>query len=331
MKIYRNTEYLAIDNVLLSCNDPSVGEDVEIPEMLGENKIISIGDGAYFGSWCMERLIIPETIEKIGESSFEKSKSLTEIIMKKLPKSIGNRAFAECPYLEKITVNNCKISHDDYLVLKNNCIAATNRHFVARKIPEFVLKSGILNALDYKGSEFIPDNIDILYCQLHKEALYQLIDEREKMKMAIDFVGGLRRGTELTNFITNKEKYSELSNYVEKTEENMDCYVRDSKDLHKKVNKVALCILNDKETKIQGDECIISYNIQIGCYYWQTAYKVVVDKKTYYIYVRNYLSSNPEFKYIKDVKCVVCNDNIVRDEDEIQKVYSKFKWLYNMQ
>lgn len=327
MKTYRDMKYLAIDNVLLLCPNVTIDEDLEVPEVLGKNNITCIGDGAFIGSWTVEKLTLHEKIERIGTSSFENLKQLTEIVMKNQPKSIGKDAFAKCPKLEKIVVNKCKISYDDYVVLKNNCIAGTNSRFVARTIPEFILPEGMLKALDYKGAEFIPDNIDFIYYQSEKGSLMDFIDEPKKMKRGIEFTQGFRRGTEITNFTANKERYNELTNYIGKTEENIDWNIRVNNDLSKQIKKVVVFVLEDKETQIQGDECTISYNLQIGYFYWQMAYKVMVDKKDYYIYVRAHLSDNPELKYVKQDIRVFRGNKIVDDIDEMQKVYSKYKLL----
>ncbi len=104
------------------------GTTLSIPDQIGGFKVTGIAGYAFRGSQY-ERIVIPETVKKIGSSAFSRSKnlksiqlpsqikeindytfyrcsSLTEVKMGSKITSIGEEAFANCIKLKKITIPN---------------------------------------------------------------------------------------------------------------------------------------------------------------------------------------------------------------------------------
>ena len=91
---------------------------LEIPEkiVIGgyEYTITCIGRAAFAGYWNVDEIIIPNTVESIGDYAFLHS-SLKHIVIPPSVLSIGNRAFGHCPKLKSLTLPNATIQLGDNL------------------------------------------------------------------------------------------------------------------------------------------------------------------------------------------------------------------------
>lgn len=72
--------------------DYSGQNEVIIPETIDGQKVREIADGV-FQNRLIERVVIPDTVEKIGDNVFKNCQFLTEIELSENLKSIGNSAF----------------------------------------------------------------------------------------------------------------------------------------------------------------------------------------------------------------------------------------------
>lgn len=85
---------------------------LEIPEkvVIGgyEYTVTSIGRAAFAGYQNVDEIIIPNTVESIGDYAFFHS-SLKRIVIPSSVLSIGNRAFGHCPKLKSLTLPNATI------------------------------------------------------------------------------------------------------------------------------------------------------------------------------------------------------------------------------
>lgn len=103
------------------------GSDIEIPQTIGDEQVISIGQDAFNGydnltsvtlpyglkniearafAFCtsLETIVIPDTVEYIGDDAFLGCSSLKSIEIGSSTRFIGNNAFADCTSLETVTL-----------------------------------------------------------------------------------------------------------------------------------------------------------------------------------------------------------------------------------
>lgn len=85
----------------------------DIPAYIGEEKVVAVGDSAFYYCSDMVDLILPVGVEKIGESAFYDCKSLTNLVLYNDELQIGNAAFYDCSGLKELTINGDKIVIDE--------------------------------------------------------------------------------------------------------------------------------------------------------------------------------------------------------------------------
>ena len=99
-----------------------------INECTDENGILDLCDSKIFFNGCtfwgcknLQKVILPENLQKIGEYYFYHCMNLQEIIIPNSVKKIGNFAFCECKNLQKVTLseNLQEISHSAFRDCKN--------------------------------------------------------------------------------------------------------------------------------------------------------------------------------------------------------------------
>ena len=110
------------------------GKDIEvfIPEYIGEDKVVAIGDNAFFAEdsvWFktnitlsdiyknlrkkIKAIFIPNSVTSIGNSAFCGCENLTSIVIPDSVTSIGNAAFEGCKNLTSIVIPDSVISIGD--------------------------------------------------------------------------------------------------------------------------------------------------------------------------------------------------------------------------
>lgn len=86
----------------LNSNAVSKESILVIPSTINGNKIIGISKGAFSGNKNIETVLIPDSVEYIGESAFEGCTNLKTVIMGNNVVSIGDYAFKDCSVLKDI-------------------------------------------------------------------------------------------------------------------------------------------------------------------------------------------------------------------------------------
>ena len=71
--------------------------------------VLEIANHAFYGLG-VTKVIIPDTVKKIGDYAFYVSKNLKEVVLSENLESIGDYAFSICPNLETITLPTSLIS-----------------------------------------------------------------------------------------------------------------------------------------------------------------------------------------------------------------------------
>ncbi len=109
---------------------------LEIPEkiVIGgyEYTVTSIGHAAFAGYWNVDEIIIPNTVESIGDYAFLHS-SLKRIVIPSSVLSIGNRAFGHCPKLKSLTLPNATIQLGDNLYTESKMCELTYTEISTKK------------------------------------------------------------------------------------------------------------------------------------------------------------------------------------------------------
>ena len=85
-------------------------EKLTIPDTLDGRKVTSIGKLAFFFSFSLTSVTIPDSVTSIGEDAFFGCESLTSIIIPDSVTSIGDSAFSACYSLTSITIPDSVIS-----------------------------------------------------------------------------------------------------------------------------------------------------------------------------------------------------------------------------
>lgn len=79
------------------------GGTVTIPEYYNDMRVTEIKNGAFAGS-TVKKIILPETITKIGQSAFQDCVSLKSINIPEFVTEIGHDAFSNCRNLKNVTL-----------------------------------------------------------------------------------------------------------------------------------------------------------------------------------------------------------------------------------
>ncbi len=331
MNTYRDDIYLAANGVIVSYQGTE--KEIEIPSRLADSNINQIGIGAFMDDENLREVIIPETVEVIKEKAFFNDDNLRKIVMNRPVTEVGERAFDACERIDFIRIKFCEIDIAAYNSLKNSSLKTTNNTYLARSMPDKYIPKGLIESMGYKPAVYIPEDVDYLYHTFYSEISEKsIVDAGSCINSNIscyglEFKEGVSNISEEQNFINHKDKKEVSCNIIPKGEEKNDVCIRDEVDLNNYLSKVLLFILDDNETIVKGNKCYITYNIHCGFYFWQTSQKVIINGKDYYIYVRKYLSSNPNMPYVKEDVAIFHNDTYVTDEVEAKQVYGKYRLL----
>ena len=104
-EIYNNT------SVAIS---PQPSGSLEIPSMLGDKAVTSIGQYAFNFCNGLTGIIIPDTIKNIGKYAFYSCKALTSVTIPNSITDIGESAFRDCSGLTSVTIGNSVTSIGSY-------------------------------------------------------------------------------------------------------------------------------------------------------------------------------------------------------------------------
>lgn len=135
-----------------------------------EYTITSIGKAAFAGYSNVDQIVIPNTVQSIGDYAFFRS-SLVSVEIPESVLSIGNRAFGYCNKLKKLTLPNATIqlgenlyaeSKDCELVYaqvskKNATASASNARPVKRELPRHTIPSSDVD-IDIPSASKVNDN-----------------------------------------------------------------------------------------------------------------------------------------------------------------------------
>ncbi|WP_295213281.1 leucine-rich repeat protein [Ruminococcus sp.] len=122
-------------------------EKVNVPAEIDGHKVTSIGYAAFRNCGTIKELIIPSSVEELGDWLFSSSSTLEKVVMEEGVKSIGSNAFANCTALSDITIPKSVTSIDTG--------AFTNTQWLKNKLAEDPLV--IINTILYNGGNCTGD------------------------------------------------------------------------------------------------------------------------------------------------------------------------------
>lgn len=82
--------------------------EVFLPEKVGEQSLTAIESKAFLSCKTVERLILPPTVEAVGDWGFAHMKNLEEIVLPARDICFGRQAFLGCDNLRKVTLYSVK-------------------------------------------------------------------------------------------------------------------------------------------------------------------------------------------------------------------------------
>lgn len=113
---------LSSDGTYYICTGGDVEGDIRIPPEHNGLPVKEIGEFAFFGDIIgfrkLTSVIIPDTVERIGQDAFSIQWSLKEIILKGTPQDIGYDAFASNKWYDIMSDGNGVVPIDIYVPFK---------------------------------------------------------------------------------------------------------------------------------------------------------------------------------------------------------------------
>ncbi len=153
-----------------------VFSELIIPGKIKDQKVVAIGDDAFYDVKSLKRVAIAEGIEEIGLHAFSDSEGLSHVALPRTLKRIDAEAFDSCSSLERV------ILHNGLEEIGDDAFCATGIKNVA--VPKTVKKIG-KGAFSFTGASIKVDQTNQYYCS-HNGALFDRGKKRLLHYPAID-------------------------------------------------------------------------------------------------------------------------------------------------
>ena len=320
MSTCNNNQYIAVgDTVILYTGKES---KVEIPHDLNCTGVRRIGDGAFMQLDKLTDVKIPNDVASIGQKAFYFSKNLKTAVLAGTIENIGKDAFWGCDKLRDIILYDIKLTKREYSLLKKNALQYGQCKYASAYIPDYFNKIGLEKALYIHGAVVIPRGAPILFVS------YDHNNKGAKRLYAdSEYISGTEYGDPMWEDKAFKEHIRrgipEIYSHI--AEQHADEQAK--RNMSGNPEKIFLFTFNDSETKMDDHSVKITANLKIGYFFWQSARKVICDGNEYYIYRRNYLSSDRRIEYVQVDTAVYRGTDLVIDRTEAQRVYGKYRLL----
>lgn len=79
--------------------------EINVPEQIGDLKVLKIGDNAFNGQTNLKKITLPDSVTVIGGSAFAGCTNLTNMLMDSVT-SIGVKAFSGCTKLQNLSIKS---------------------------------------------------------------------------------------------------------------------------------------------------------------------------------------------------------------------------------
>ncbi|MBR3117500.1 MAG: leucine-rich repeat protein [Bacilli bacterium] len=114
-RLYKNkiSSYVEIDKYTIDEYEEHISivtyngdeEIVEVPKSINGKPVLTIEDSAFYGNLKVKKIVLPDTIIRVGHQSFIGCLELKEINIPSSVLDFGEHALDNCPNLEKIYVD----------------------------------------------------------------------------------------------------------------------------------------------------------------------------------------------------------------------------------
>ncbi len=319
MNTHIDGEYLTFGNVLINYNGTE--PIIHIPEQIGGETITEIGDGAFSELSHVQQIVVPKTVRKIGNNAFSDCSNLMNISFLGSIEEFADNAFINCPAVISMVFDDLKISSNDYDRLKGNSIQSKTGTCVAMEFPTYikVFRTFIVDG-SYPAYN-IPYHVRVLFIshgENEEKGRNFLFHKPECISFYSDDLSMTEDAAFKDNMIHSIEEP-----YFSIAEQENDFRVRN--DMKSNISKTCIFTYDDSQTKdIEGGKSM-SVVLRVGRIFWQSALKILYDKREYYLYRRYYLTHDSDVQYMREDIALYRNDGLVTDRSEAEKVYAKYK------
>lgn len=329
--------FSVLDSTLLTYNGDL--NKVILYSKIKDGRVRKIGAGAFYNHKTINEVIIGDGIEEIGDAAFAHANNLKYMYIPKSVKVCHPRAFANCNGLSRIIVDR-KLTKTGYDNLKSSCIRGEGGLYILSAPHEEI--EGL--AQIYRGlSELVKPackiSSDMRRLFLKKIAAGQTNNLKKtnmtneemlafekrfglfEQSMSIPLNKTAKAEIE-SKALVEKLKLDAIEPYNEASDIKNDSIVKKRKEPI--IDEVIVVSFKPEDTYQKGDEVIVRFIFDIGRYFWQSTRKIALKGKNYYVYRREFLSSDSKHPFIRrDVGAL--NDKYQEVDGDTEKmVYAKY-------
>lgn len=327
MKPYFDNKYSVMDDTLICCADKDVSLHIS-PDMAG-GRVRKLGKGCFEGNELLENVLIDEGITNIDE-----------------------RAFGYCPKLTDVHIKNTEVQFKGNIFSGSRCLRNVYLDVELTEEELETLMSVSRRALD--GRWYVLDN-SLAGCGLDR--VNALLGEMARNRQHIS------REIPALFFVPNKDGTGTFRSIADPVPIIFDDAISNEFPGSKQIANAFAIIrghmnnvkdvraeqLNDENRRL-GKEPLLRYSaiisfspdkaadckakkrltlsVWIGGAFWLCLDKVIVNGKTYYVFIRNYLYNDRDMGYLRKEEGVVNEQmHLVKDKELADKVRAKHSLL----
>lgn len=319
LRTYIDQTSSIMEGVFLAYNGKA--DSVQIANMAGDMPIKKIGDGAFANTATIKQLVLDEGILEIGAKSFSGCKNLLEVTLPSSINDVALNAFAACNNLKKIIIKR-ELSKDAYAELLRNAIdRGTGNYILASADQALKYVKPALDGISTVANPAYCIEAGMKYIVVKDGACRP--DLRGQL-MAMDLAGVNVPRIE-QDIVREKIACDVVEPYHEPTERQVENYMVLNKS-HVLENVAIVSFYKDKTEENGGKYCV-TFDIDIGVFFWPSTKHIRFGGREYYIYRRMVLNSGQDLWYVCDGMYVVNNEGEIRKANEAADVLAKYKLL----
>lgn len=327
MKYYIGQDAVIAENTLITYTTDKQ-EAVLMDEYDGV-KIKRVGKSSFSGNSSLKTVILPDSVEEIGDDAFYDLSELTKLVVPGKLKKIEPLAFRQCPKLREINIRDLEVEKDVYDNLMQNSRKCSLGFFVSAEYPPNSILESLVKATSVSGcSTYIPQTIDRLFVE-KKQQSEVMVSNRRTMTKQLFFTYSFTDEKEYISEEEAVERRFSAENREEYTHCLTECVLDNEcrKGYYLPALPTAIFTFDDSLTKEIDGKYYLNATLILGNFFWQSMKHVVYESKDYYVYRRHYLSGNKQKNYFRRDIAVYNGKKLVTDIKAAKNVYGKYKLL----
>ena len=311
---YMDKSFLAVDGVILTYS----GKDktLKIPSKLMDMDIVRLGDGSFMEA-PVNRVIIPEGIKEIGKNTFSYCPALSEVELPGSLEGIERLAFSYLPSLTSVCINELALSKQQFSSLKQTGIPAGSTKFIITDVSSVPLFMQIVNSATIKPARFIPHGMSRLFVTPDSDT----ISEVERCRCFNIGISGEEQ--KINEFST---ALLDVQNPIDQKTELLNDE-RLKKDTKLNIEKTMVFFIEETNYSFSNDIYYVRAEISVGYHFWHSIVPIMHEGKQYYLYRRNYLNRDSDYKYARIDVAILTGKGLLKDKAEAEEVYAKYRLL----